>query len=369
MPMRIENDIPPPDKVRATRKRTAKVQNPSSQLINALKFVGVIQKKHNYCSISGHWAATSNGILTIGHPVEENLEACPQTFLLIDALTKATKELSIVQIDSEVLSISSGAFRALVPCISSTQMKITPPDPMTCAVLPSLQNALGAVAGILLDEHEREVYTAVLMQSGSSCVATNGAAILEYWHSSCWQQWDDPEQAMMSPDFLIPKQAAIAVAKAPYVLVGIGWSDSSVTFHFEGGSFIKTQVYNLDEIIYPEYNELFATAKLTHKPVPVELMKAVRAVQTYSEDGHVHFEGTAVQSKQSPDEASTYRIEGLPSRMAFSAKHLKSVEHAFKSAEFDTIRNLVIFYGDDMPIRGMLCGVDMPTIGADDIPF
>jgi hypothetical protein len=77
------------------------------------------------------------------------------------------------------------------------------------------------------------------------------------------------------------------------------------------------------------------------------------------------------------EEASTYKIEGLPELMGFSAKLLLSVEHAFKKAHFAPEANKVVFFGENL--RGVLMGVDLkqqasynPTNSAefdDDIPF
>lgn len=383
MTIQIEDNVPPPadepapapKKPRSRARKQAaggsgkKTPNPAATLIAALKFISPAQKKAGptnvqFAHVSHNWAAASDGVLTIAAPIEEDLSACPHTLQFIDALSKAGDELSITQLTANTLAVASGVFRALVPCVGFDEVPITAPDPQCAAIDDRIKAALAAVAGLATEGAPNATFAAVLLQANSA-VATNGAALLEYWHG-----------IDLPPGLLLPKAAASAIAKSSKTLTGFGFSQSSATFYFEDGSFIKTQLFGER---YPNYVPVLEVPNLNPWPVPEELFKGIRAIESFSPNGHVFFEDGAVLSKMHKEEASTYRIEGLPERMGFSVKLLLSVEHAFKSAHFDADANKVVFFGEN--IRGALMGLDLGTETyqnatsenseeySDDIPF
>lgn len=380
--MKIDSNIPlPPEdeapaaeptkrkprarKQAAAGKNKAKGPSPAASLLAALKFVAIAQKKAGPTNVQfGHiahnWAAASDGVLTVAHPIEEDLVACPHTLQFIDALSKVGEELSITQLTANALAVSSGAFRALVPCVGFDDVPITAPDPQCATIDDRIKTAFAAVAGLATDGAPNATYAAVLLQAGSA-VATNGAALLEAWHG-----------IDLPPGMMLPKCAAVAVAKAGPALTGFGFSASSATFYFENGAFIKTQLYGER---YPNYQIVFEVEGLNPWPVLDDFYNGVRAIQSFSPNGNVFFEDGAVLSKMHKEEASTYKIEGLPERMGFSAKLLLSVEHAFKKAHFAPDANKVVFFGENL--RGVLMGLDLGSEAThnpsdnyeDDMPF
>lgn len=336
-------------KSRARRQATskkAKAPNPAASLIVALKFIAVAQKKAGptqiqFAHIGQHWAAASDGVLTVAHPIEEDLAACPHTLQFIDALSKVGEELSITQLTANALAVSSGAFRALVPCVDFDIVPITAPDPQCAVIDDRIKEALAAVSGLATESAPNATYAAVLLQGGSA-VATNGVALLEAWHG-----------IDLPPGMLLPKVAATAISKTSLSLVGFGFSPSSATFYFENGAWLKTQLYGER---YPNYEILFNIEGFNPWHIPDEFFKAVRAVESFSPNGNVFFQNGAVLSTQFKEEASTYKIEGLPENMGFSAKLLLAVEHAFAKAHFAPEIKRVVFSNENL--RGVLSSLE-----------
>ncbi len=349
----------------AKRARRSKRGEPSAaaSLINALKFISVTQKKagsvgQQHCMISGHWAAASNGILTAASPVEEDLTACPHTLQFAEALLKCGEELNITQLSANTLSVKSGAFKALIPCVDFAELNISGPDERVASIDDRIKQAFEAVSMLATDGAQQAHFAGVLLQAGTA-VATNGAALLEYWHG-----------LDLPPGLLIPKASAVAIAKAGKPLEGFGFSPSSATFYFEDGSFIKTQLFSER---YPNYQPIFPT-DCNPWPLPEGFFTAVHAIENFSRNGVVYLDENVVSSHEHETEASTYQIEGLPHGMAFNSKYLTMLEHAFNKAEFRKEENRVIFFGENM--RGALMGVDLrkevsynQTNYEDDIPF
>lgn len=354
-------------KPRARRKKASEAPNAAANLIAALKFIAVAQKKvgtvpQQFCGISGNWVVACNGVMMVGTKVEDDLTACPHTYQLIDALVKCGQELNITQLSANVLSVKSDKFKALIPCVGFDELELPQPDPQIAAIDDRIKAAFDAVACLATEGAPNAVHAALLLQSGSA-VATNGFALVEYWHG-----------IDLPPGMLIPKASAVAVAKAGKPLVGFGYSGASATFWFDDGSFIKTQLFGER---YPHYAGAINVEGLNPWPLPEEFFKGVHAVESFSKNGIVYFDNGVISSREVETEATTYKVEGLPEGMGFQAKYLTTLEGAMQKAHFDKENNRVFFFGDN--VRGVLMGVDLkqetsynPTTNAefdDDIPF
>lgn len=339
----------PPKKKSRARKAAAspaKKLNPAASLLAALKFVALAQKKAGpvhvqFSHIAHHWAAAFDGVMTVGQPIEEDLAACPHTLQFIDALSKVEDELSITQLTQSAIAVSSGAFRALVPCVDFVEVGIAPPDANVYPIDDRIKTALGSVMALAIEGSPNASFASVLLEANNA-VATNGHVLLNYWHG------------INLPSMMIPKASAAAIAKCSKTLVGFGYSGPSATFWFEDGSFIKTQLFNEK---FPNYELVLAMNGANAWHVPDEFFKAVRAIESFSDSGNVYFDDGAIMSNNY-GEASTYKVEGLPERMGFNAKYLLLVEDAFKKAHFDPASKKVIFFGEN--IRGAIMGLDIP---------
>jgi len=366
VPIPSNEDEPIKKKTRGRKQAVSKTTkdtqaNPASSLIAALKFISPAQKKagpvQSQFSICAHNKAIAfDGILTIGHPIDEDLEACPNTLQFIEALSKASDELSIVQLSAETLVVSSGVFRALVPCTNPEYLLKSEPDPICAKIDDRIKTALAAVHGLATESAPNATYAAVLLQANTA-VATNGACLVESWHG-----------IDLPPGMLLPKAAAVAISKSNLPLVEFGYSNSSATFYFENGSYIKTQLY---EEKYPNYLMLLNVPDLNPWALPVDFFKAIKSIEAFSPNGNLFFKEGAVFSNFSKETASTYKVEGLPEGMGFSVKALTAIEKLMKKAHFAPEQNKVYFFGEGT--RGILMGLDIsepvPIDEIDDIPF
>jgi hypothetical protein len=327
---------------RARRKKSAEVSKTALYLIAALKFISVAQKKigtaqQQFCAMAGNWIVASNEILTVGSKIPEDLNACPHTYQLLDALQKCGEELNITQLSENVLSIKSGEFRALIPCITGRELKFSCPDPMTFRIDNNIQKAFDCIA-CLATEGAEYAYLAAVLLKNATAVSTNGSAILEYWHG-----------LQLPGEYLVPKASAIAVAKAEKNLAGFGFSPNSVTFYFEDESFIKTQLFP-DKFV--DYQNVF-NPNINVWPIPEQFYKAVRTIETFTNNSIVYFRrGALATADVQTTECTTYKIDGLPENMAFNTKNLLLIEHAVEKVAFDETTHSMYFYGSN--VRGAL---------------
>lgn len=363
MKMDIDANVPIPgaEEVKPKRRRASPkpkadaapaveaAPNPAAGLLRALKFVSVAQKKvgtpsQQFCNISHHWLCATNGVLTVATPIQEDLAACPHTLSFIDALSKCGSDLAITQLSQQTIAVNSGAFKGLVNCAAFDEIQIPAPDPMIAQATDAVKQALETVAVLATDGAPKASYAAVLLQ-GQTAVATNGHALLEAWHG-----------VDLPPNMLIPKLSAVAIAKSGKVLVGFGYSESSATFWFEDGSFMKTQLYNEN---YPNYKPLVNVDGLKPFALPKEFFKAVKTIESFSEDSVVYFHEGMLKSNMRVEAASTYKIEGLPQGFAFNAKYLLMLESCMKTVSFEaTAAGPKAYFFGEM-VRGVLMGVAM----------
>lgn len=338
----MENEIEIPKKKSRGRKAAQakskpKVSEAAISLLRGLEFVSVAQKKIGpvglqFCKVGSGWIAASNEILTVGHPITEDLEACPHTYQFLDAVGEAARDsaLSITQLSENALAVTSTAFRGLVPCVNPSEVQIPAPDPVAGQMGEPIKAALRAAASLVSEGGQFVAYCAVLLKAGTA-VGSSGPSLIEYWHG-----YDLPE------GLLIPKSAALAVSACTLPLTGFGFSQSSLTFYFENGAFIKTQLYAER---YPEYEQIFNVENPTWWPVPKEFFEGLKALEPFGK-GCAHFENETLYSDESKDLASSYKVEGLPGKMVFNTKQILSLKNYIEQVHFES-ENKILFKGEN----------------------
>jgi len=350
-----QNETPPPAPrkraaPRARRKAKAFV-SPVATLIAALNFIKPAQSKNGdtkqtHSMMVDHWIAAHDGVLTIATPIDEDLNACPHSLQLLDALGKTGEEVSMTQLSAMLLSISSGDFKAVVPCADPAEMFIPYPDAACAPADDRLKAALAAASTFVLDGAPVAMHAAVLLQAWS-VVGTNGHCLIEAQHG-----------IDLPPDLLLPKAAAKVISECDKPIVAFGYGEASVTFHFEDGSWIKSQLYK-DR--YPAYATIFEGVDFQSWPLPPEFFQAVKMVESFG-NGNVYFKDSAVLSNTREFEASTYRLSGLPDNMGFNAKYLLKVEKMAEQVQFVKERRIMFFLSkmaNGLHMRGAIMGLDM----------
>ncbi|AXC34309.1 DNA polymerase processivity factor [Escherichia phage Shy] len=327
-----------------SRARKAKETSAAAGFLEALKFVSAAQKKgghiyQQHVVIQNQTISAFDGQLTIGRRIEEDLTACPQSDLLAAALGKCGEQFSITQGDNSRITIQSGKFKAVVPCVDLTSMPTTYPDPNIAVIDNRIKEGFAAVMA-LATEGAASVLEASLLLQANSVYATNKIVVLEFWHG-----------IDLPPGLVIPKAAAQVIAKSERDLVGFGFSASSATFWFDDESFIKTQLFsecwpNVDAILNKNVNPW---------PLPDGFFDAVKAVASFTATGNVYFAKGEMRSHPDGLDGAQYEVEGLPAGQAYNGKLLLMIEPYMLSADFTSYNGQAFFFGDG--IRGAIAGI------------
>lgn len=323
------------------RARATKKAKAGSALHDALKFVYMAQKRdgmiwESHCQMIAGWVMATDGRLTVGAKIEEDIHIAPHTETLMKALAKCGQTLSMTQQTNMLMVIQSDKFRANIPCADVTAMPPLYAD-KPCAVLtPAIAEAFALVAPLVNEGDVRAAITGVRLQANTA-TATNGHAIIEFWHG-----------IDLPPDLLIPKAAALAVAKCGKVLTGLGFSDKSVTFHFEDESFIKT--VRIDAT-FPNTDRLFK-GNFVYLPLPDDFMTALDGVSSFtdSETGSILFHGGKMKTSMYDHKGASFECEGLPDLpegMGISVKLLNLCKASMKQVDFISDTQSIQFTGDN----------------------
>ena len=326
------------------KKRQTKKQKPElSGLLEAIKFISLAQRKEGesykvHCKLAHNQATAFDGVISCGHKIDESLEAQPHTETLLKALSKSTEGLSITHVNNQ-LSIVSGKLKVIVPC-DPTPLIAVKPDPVAGSVDGRLAVALAIVADLPEETEERLVCRSVLMQSGSVVGCRRGHVIIEAWHG-----------IDMPMGLCVPIRAVKAILDSKKELQSFGFSDSSITFYFSDGAWIRTQ---LDEGTWPDYTRALLMSA-NYEQVQSDLQTSLSLLKDFSADKRIRFQPGRLSTHDDLAIGANIEVSSIKGRATFSIQYLELAKDVMQSADFYNDRGC-FFIGekDGISVRGAI---------------
>lgn len=292
--------------------------------------------------LKDNWATMYNGIIAGGERITENLNICPQSDLLIQALSKCGQTIAYTQLDTGRLSIKSDKFRAIIPCLPLDEMPIQYPDEQIAVVDDRLKVAISAVSP-LSKEGDDSIVTASILINRGSVLATDRQVMIEYWHG-----------IDLPPYLALPKAIIDPLTRNVKKLSGFGLSSSSCTFHFEDKSWLRSQFFAEK---WPDIRPILDIS-CSPDPLPEGFYEAVKALEPFSDDGYVYFDTNVMRSHRHADAGASYEVPGLPRGPIMKIKQLKMIQSLIKTVDFQ-VRNkhnqrMTFWFGEN--VRGAISG-------------
>lgn len=319
-----------------------------SSLLTALEFCSCVSEKlgapyETHIGLRNNWAIAFNGIVAAGSPIAEDIVCYPHNLMLIEALSKCDENFSLTQLDNGRLSVKSGKFKAVVPCLDPELMQNAFPDPNIAPITNAFKTAVEAV-GVLASENAQHVLAASVLMHGPSVVSTNRVMIMEYWHG-----------LDLPPGVPLPKQFVAALAKQKKNLIGFGFSNNSATFHFEDGCWIKTQLY-ADS--WPDVGRIL-NREANLWSIDAGFYKALDAIAPFSEDGNVYSDLNLLMSHADSSIGATHECAGIPKGFVYPIKQLKIIQPHIEKVDWmaggiHDSSYCLVFQGGNM--RGVISG-------------
>ena len=246
--------------------KKAKEANP---LHDALAAVAVASNQQgliseSYARINPREIVSTDGVIAIGHPVQLGFVAFPNMHQLHTAV-KACKGVPEITQDGETLLVKSGRFRAKIKCMPDDAITPVGPDLAICSIPDTIKEGL-AFCGEICDDMSLHVMTSSVQFTTGLFRSTDRASFREYWHG------------LNFPDMSIPKACITALSKIKETPVGVGWSESSITFHYENGTWLKSLLMNQN---WPDMKkDLFGDISAA-KPLPEDFFEGVKAIAAF----------------------------------------------------------------------------------------
>lgn len=324
-------------------------------MLTELKFVsGAVARKDlipgmTHFRIKGGRVTSYNGNLAMSSPIALNIDCIPKAGDLIDAISNCDDATTVTLTPGGRLSIRSGPFRALVPTLDGDTPAIEPagvPVELDGAALVAAFTVLKPFMGI---DASRPWTNGIFLSEGSAW-ATNNTCLIQYWLG----------KSLPRP-VNIPRVAINEVLRIGEPPIGAQLDESSITFHYPDGRWIRSQLLDTDwpmeritEMLAQPCNPLPADPALF---VGLEKLRKMAdgANRVYLKDG-------ALRTSLDPDEGSSYELpipEGAVDRAEglYNLQMLSLLDGVVTSLDLTLYPGPCLFFGDR--IRGAIIGMRM----------
>lgn len=318
----------------------------SSRLLEVVRFLSLIAREEGapnetHILLQNKTATAFNGTLGAGCIIDEDLFCAPHAKTFLNALSKCGENYSLTQIDQSKLSIKSGPFKAIVPCIDPTLIYFPTPDTNVAPIDDTLKECLTSIEKIKPENGQRVITLSFLM-NGGSIIATDGKILVEAWHG-----------LNLPTNVPIPK-AIIPVLLSAKKLIGFGLSSTTATFYLEDNSFIRTQLYAEG---WPDISGLLERQS-SPIPVPKNFFKGLEAIKDFSDNGMIYFKDGKLQSSDSDGKGAEFEVPELKSGPVYSAKYLVLLKDMAEKIDFyvPAERKSLMLAFTGPKVRGILMG-------------
>lgn len=314
----------------------------ASKLLDAVRFLASICKDEGapfetHILLSNKTATAFNGVIAGGALIDEEITAAPHAKTFYAALQKCTEGFTITQLDEAKLSVKSGKFRAIVPCLNPSLLPFPVPDSPCGPIGDELKTAL-AIIDKIKPENGQIIHLLSFLLNGQSCIASDGKIIIEAWHG-----------------LNLPTGLSIPLAFIPHVvgnskkLFSFGFSEYSITLYSEDNSWIRTQLYA------EKWPDVYRILERPSNPVavPQDFYKGLETIIPFS-DGVVNFDTNILRSHKEEGKGATFEIMGIAKGPVYPIKYLMMIKDIAEKIDFYGKDKMLTFVGK--ACRGRIAG-------------
>lgn len=286
----------------------------------------------------------TNGVLTLSCPVDISFDAAPHAADFIKAIAACEDVVSLTLQDDGIL-VKSGAFKRIVPCLPIDQVAPALPEGVVYRASCSLLDGLRALKPFVGIDASKPWATGVLL-AGQSAYATNNIVIAQCWLGDAFPV------VCNVPDVAIDEALAVGEEMSHLQI-----NESSITFHYEDGRWIKTPLLSLEWPNIPALVER-CWEGVTMTTIPEGLPAACDKLAGFNEKHkeHLYFRGSEVSTTPKGIEDKGAVVEMIvPPSGCYHTAHMRKVLAVATHADFTKYPNAVPFMGG--MLRGAMLGV------------
>lgn len=314
-------------------------------MLSALKFVqGSVAKKDfvpelQHFRIQGGTIRGYNGMLGLCCPISLDLDVSPKAGPLIKAIQTCSDTIQLHMTPAGKLSVKSGKFKAFIECIQENYPEVVP-EGVEIPLNGTMLKALKQLAPFIADDASRPWARGILFR-GQSAFATNNVVLLEKWLG-----YDFPIEVN------IPRSAVVELIRIGEEPERLQVTENSVTFHFAGNKWLRTQTYSLD---WPDLGKVLDRANV-QAPIPEGLWQGIKDLVPFVDDlGRVFLTPGNLATGQAEGSGASVDIPEIQTTGCFHHEQLSLLEKVANTLDLSNALAPCIFYGDTL--RGAIIGM------------
>lgn len=325
-------------------------------MLDSLKFVkGSVAKKDPVPALT-HFSIKSgvirgyNGLICMAAPIPLALDCQPKAIPFTKAIEiceglDSTPAFSMTA--GGKLTVKSGSFKVHIECIMDEFPPIEP-EGERIPVQPGLLDALRALAPMIAEDASRPWARGILLRDGSA-FATNNVVIGEYWIGY-----------KMPFDMNVPEECIKEVLRVKQEPCAISATARSITFHYEDGRWIKSQLLTTDwPSIAPVLNKPSNPA-----PLPPDFFNILGRIAPYADQSRrVFIRGDTLSTHTEEGVGASATVDAeIAQRGVYNVDLLRSLDGLVARIDFSLYPQPCLFFGPDSHagyplLRGAVVGM------------
>lgn len=316
-------------------------------MLEALRFVqGAVAKKDYHPALTnfriheGH-VQGYNGVMALSSPIELALNVVPSAVEFLRAIRACDGTIAIHQTPGGRLAIKSGTFKTFVECSGEVFPAVTPVG-VDVALPGNLIPALKVLAPFIATDASRTWAQGVLFR-GMSAFATNNVVLVEHWLGY-----------PLPFEINLPKPAVTELLRIGEEPERIQLAASTCTFHFSGGRWLHTSLY---ETSWPKVETVLG-AESTQAQCPQGLWEALEQVAPFvDKTGRVYLAPGKLFTSSEEEVGAAVDLPSLEgvTPSIYHLGHLMLLRPITQTIDFSTYPRPCLFEGDNL--RGAILGM------------
>lgn len=314
-------------------------------MLKALKFAqGAVSRKDlvpamKHFAIRNGRVRSYNGTLALSAPIPFDIDCFPRAETLIKAINNCDDTVTLALTPAGKLSVKSGTFRALISCVENSDVHLEPTGQTVQCDGAALLKAFQVLEPFVGEDASRPWANGILLR-GQSAFATCNVILCEYW------------LGVNFPTVVnIPHAAVKEVVRIGEAPSHLQMDDSSITFHYDDGRWIRTQLFAT------EWPDLSKVLDRSSNPAPVDtrIFEALEKIAPFTDkSGRIIFTANKVSTHDNDEEGGHMDLEGSTITGIYALEMFKLLKGVAQQADFSTYPSPCMFFGDN--IRGAIIG-------------
>lgn len=316
-------------------------------MLEALKFAAAAVGKRAFVPGATHFLIKdglvrgTNGIISLAAPINLGLECAPQAIPMVKAIANCEEATQLTLLPSGKLSVRSGGFKANIPCTDEVAAHTDPAGEMITINGAELIKALATVSPFMGTDASRRFSMSVLLKGGSA-YATNNVTMVQYWFGTPF-----PLDAVLSSEAV---EALIKIKEIPHSIQVV---DSSITFHYASGCWMKS---TLIENMWPSAIDRILDVKGAHpQTIDPLLFDAMERLKPFATDnGRVIIEDGYMRTHMDESEGASCALNDVSLRGCYALPMLMLLKDNVDTADLTKYPEACPFFGPNF--RGVIIG-------------